>query len=136
MICVMISVQLAVRMGIEEYVASIPEKESSLELIGCAIRLVDHGIDIVWDFFIGASLIFLSAALKGHSRFSFLWWMLPGLLGITLIVLNAITFPWPQDTQGLIDVGPAIGAYIIAPGARMLWISVRKNLNRNEERTH
>jgi hypothetical protein len=49
------------------------------------------------------------------------WWGIPtGLLGAGLNILNVLTFPWPPDTQGLVDVGPVIGAFILALSVRLL----------------
>lgn len=120
----MISVQLAVRWGIEEYINESPDNEPLFKMILKSVRLVDQGIDVAWDLFIGTALIFLSLALKGHARFGIYWSIPAALLGILLIVLNVITFPWPPDTMGLFDVGPIIGIYIITLSARLTWIGI------------
>jgi hypothetical protein len=126
LLAVMISSQLAVVAGTDEFLRNSPPIEhENLQLIKSSIRLVDMGIDVAWDLFIGCSLIFLSIALKAHPHFGF-WWGLPAMvLAITLIVLNSITFPWPPYTQNLIDVGPAIGLYIILLALRLLILGVK-----------
>ncbi len=121
----MISVQLAVRWGIDEYISITPEKEELLDLIRKITRLVDHGLDVAWDLFIGTSLIFLFSAIKGHNRFKLIWAIPSAILGSILIVLNVLTFPWPPNTKGLIDIGPLIGLYIIAISARICWLGVK-----------
>jgi peptidoglycan/LPS O-acetylase OafA/YrhL len=91
-----------------------------------SIRLVDMGIDVAWDLFIGTSLIFLCFALAGDARFG-LRWAIPGaVLGFVLIVLNVSTFPWPPNTRGLFDIGPAVGVFIIALSLRLLQLGIRR----------
>lgn len=126
MVAMMISIQLSVRFGINEYISNSSNSEQEiLRVMQNSIRLVDMGLDVSWDLFIGISLIFLSIVLKGNKSFG-LWWSLPAvMLGIMLIVLNVITFPWPPDTQGLIDIGPAIGLYIIALSTRLLSLGLK-----------
>jgi hypothetical protein len=34
--------------------------------------------------------------------------------------LNAATFPWPQGDQGLFDIGPFIGVFILGLAARLM----------------
>jgi len=125
LLAAMISVQLAVKMGVEEFIAGSTERNEMLGLIERTIRLIDQGIDVAWDLFIGSSLLFLAFALKGHTRFRLYWSIPAALLGFLLILFNLKTFPWPPDTQGLIDVGPFIGIYIIALGFRLLWLGIR-----------
>jgi hypothetical protein len=125
MVAGMISIQLAVRNGMEEYLATSPGKEELLLLMRRSIRLVDMGLDVAWDLFIGTALIFLSISLVKHDHFG-VWWSVPsGLLGMLLIVLNVVTFPWPPDTRGLFDIGPAIGLFIIALSVRLLLLGIR-----------
>lgn len=127
----MISVQLAVKFGIQEQIANAPDIENLLDSIRPTIRLIDLGLDVAWDLLIGTSLVFLFAAIKGHSKFR-LGWALPALvLGITLMILNAYTFPNPPNTDGLVDIGPLIGLYIIILSIRLLVIGLK---NRNQQK--
>ena len=122
----MISVQLAVKFGIQDFITDNPQDESTLVLIRKGTRLVDFGLDVAWDLFIGTSLLFLFVAMKGHSKFR-LGWALPSLiLAVALIILNIYTFPKPPNTAGLFDVGPLIGAYIIALSSRLLYLGVKQ----------
>lgn len=121
MVAMMISVQLAVRMGIAEYMGStIPGEENLHGIIRQALRLVDMGIDVAWDIFIGSSLICLSVALVSHPRFGRAWGIPSALFGAGLIGLNIVTFPWPPNTRGLFDLGPFIGLFIILLSTRLL----------------
>jgi hypothetical protein len=138
LVAAMMSSQLAVKAGIQEYIESSPTSDQELlKLIRRSIRLVDMGIDVAWDLFIGTALIFLSIALRGHHNFG-LWWTIPAvLLGMMLIALNVITFPWPPNTRGLFDIGPAVGLYIIALSTRLALLGNRMNrahLNEEPER--
>lgn len=130
MVACMLSVQLAVEKGINDYMAATPDKVENLKIIKHSLRLIDQGIDVAWDFFIGTSLIFLSFAIKGHPHFRLWWSILSLLLGLTLIILNVITFPYPPDSKGLFDIGPGIGLFIIALSARLLWLGNRMKTNR------
>ena len=120
LVAIMISTQLAVNAGMQEYIGSASTSEREiLPLVQRSIRLVDMGMDVAWDLFIGVALVFLSIALREHPLFRW-WWAIPSvLLGLVLITLNALTFPWPPNTKGLIDIGPAVGLYIIALSARL-----------------
>lgn len=122
LVACMISVQLAVRWGMEEHIPRAGENTEIYTIILQSIRLVDHGIDVAWDLFIGTSLLFLAVALTSHPHFRLAWGIPSALLAVSLIVLNVIAFPWPPDTMGLFDVGPVIGLYIIALSIRLIWI--------------
>ena len=126
LVAVMISIQCAIELGFDTSIANSSSKQHELlSMIKPAITLVDLGVDVAWDLFIGTSLIFLAFAVKKNQKFG-IWWSIPaGLLAILLIVLNIITFPWPPNSRGLIDVGPAIGIYIIALSGRLLFIAAR-----------
>jgi hypothetical protein len=126
LVAVMMSAQLAVKIGMQEYIQATPQPDRDLlRQMEHPIRLVDMGIDVAWDLFIGTSLIFLSAALKGHPAFRTWWAVAAALLGIMLITLNVITFPWPPNTRGLFDVGPAVGLYIIILSTRLVVLGAR-----------
>jgi len=125
MVACMLSVQLAVEVGMKDFITATPDKVESLKIIKQSLRLVDQGVDVAWDIFIGTSLIFLSFAIKEHPHFRLAWSIPSFLLGLTLIVLNVITFPYPPDSKGLFDIGPGIGLYLIALSARLLWLGNR-----------
>lgn len=130
MVACMLSVQLAVEIGMKDFIAVTPDKGEDLKIIRHSLRLVDQGIDVAWDIFIGTSLILLSFSIKGHPHFR-LWWSIPSfLLGLTLIILNVISFPYPPDSKGLFDIGPGIGLYIIALSARLMWLGNRVKTNK------
>ncbi len=120
----MISIQLAADIGTQDFLANSPDRSDQLHLIHRSLRLIDMGLDVAWDIFIGTSLIFLSIALYKQPRFGF-WWGIPcGLLGCLLIILNVATFPWPPSSRGLFDIGPAIGLFIIALSVRLITLGI------------
>jgi hypothetical protein len=119
----MITVQLAVRLGVEEYLLKETADRNLLGTVMKVTRLVDMGLDVTWDIFIGASLMVMAFPMAKHSRLK-LWWAAPSfMLGAALIILNTITFPFPPDSRGLFDIGPLIGLYIIALSIRLLSIT-------------
>lgn len=116
----MISVQMAVRMGIAEEAAAAPPGDKGLyDPLLAALRLVDYGLDVAWDVLIGTCLAFLGAAIGGDRRFGRGWGWPASLLGAGLVILNLITFPHPPADAGLFDLGPFIGLFIIALSARL-----------------
>lgn len=126
LVAAMISVQLAVNMGIDEYLVKYSkDQQPLLDMVRRSIRLVDMGLDVAWDLFGGMALVFLSFALGGSRHFG-RWWGIPlFLLSAAVIVLNISTFPWPPDSRGLFDVGPAIGLFLIVLSIRLLVLARR-----------
>lgn len=126
LVAAMLAIQLAVRSGIEEQLANAsPEQQELLQQIKRSVRLVDMGIDVAWDMFIGASLLFLSFALKGNKGYGLWWGITSAILAVSLIVLNVITFPWPPDSRDLFDIGPLVGVFIITVSGRLLFHGLR-----------
>jgi hypothetical protein len=103
----MIVVQLAVGAGMAEITAGLDEETARALRRG--LRLVDHGLDVAWDFLIGMAL----------SGFGPVWASISALLGAALIALNAATFPWPPADRGLVDIGPLIGVFVIVLASRL-----------------
>lgn len=128
LVAAMLSIQLAVNMGIEEYAAKASQSQQELfGVIRRSIRLVDMGLDVAWDLFMCTALLLLSYPLARHPRFG-RWWAVPAaVLGVALIVLNVVTFPWPPDTRGLFDLGPVAGLFIIVLSGRLLLLGTRMN---------
>jgi hypothetical protein len=122
----MLSAQLAVQMGTAEYATAPGADPALIGTIRKVARMVDLGIDVAWDYLIGTSLFFLGIALARDSRFGRGWGASGTALGIALVVLNTITFPWPPNTRGLFDLGPFIGLYMIALGARLTILGFRR----------
>jgi hypothetical protein len=128
LVAAMLSIQLGVETGMEESLSKAAEADrNSLKTLSSALRLVDSGLDVAWDMFIGTGLIFLSVVLKYHEKFG-MWWAIPLLLlAVMLLVLNVITFPAPPNTAGLFDVGPFIGVYIILLSTRLFVLGLKED---------
>jgi len=121
LLAAMASAQLAVHSGIDTITADVAHTgDTTVDLIRGSMRLIDMGIDVAWDVFIGTSLIFMAFALKGHSKFGKWWGLSAGLLGIALMIFNVVTFPWPPATKGLFDIGPFVGLFIIILASRLI----------------
>ncbi len=131
----MISVQLAVNMGMEEAIREAGASSGQQELLSTirrSMRWVDLGMDVAWDIFIGVALLFLSFALGRHKRFG-RWWGIPsGVLGGGLIVLNIWTFPWPPVARNLFDIGPVIGLFILVLSIKLVLLG--RELKKNERK--
>lgn len=115
---IFLSAQIAVQVGIDT------AGSETLKEIKSSIRLVDMGMDVAWDLFIGSFMIlFMFAVLKVKTL---KWWgVVMGILGAALIILNVITFPHPPADKGLFDIGPFIGVYILILAIKMLVTGLR-----------
>lgn len=123
MVSIMISIQVVVKTGMQDSISvSSGIEKTNLELIANALRWVDLGVDLAWDIFLGIALILLARAIWEHPKFG-RWWSLPlAVLAIALLVLNMLTFPYPPDSQGVLDVGPLIGIFMILLGGRLVYL--------------
>lgn len=122
LVAAMLSVQLAVGMGAEEVLLGLRTAQRGLsESIEKMMRMVDMGLDVAWDMFIGSSLIATGIAMFGYGRLGKGWGIPAIACGASLIVLNVMTFPWPPNTRDLFDAGPFIGIYIMILSLRMIW---------------
>ena len=123
LVSIMISIQVVVKTGMQDAIDNaISSEQTNLELIMKSLRWVDLGVDLAWDLFLGLALIFLAIAITRHPKLG-KWWSIPlAALAIALIVLNMLTFPYPPDTQGILDVGPLIGIFMVLFGGRMVYL--------------
>jgi hypothetical protein len=119
----MIVAQLAVGAGIGEITQGLDEPTAKALRRG--LRLIDLGLDVAWDMLIGTALIFSGLALRRRSGLGPGWAIPSVILGAALILLNAATFPWPPGDRGLIDIGPFIGAFVMALAARLAILGKR-----------
>lgn len=113
----MIVAQLAVGAGIAEISQGLDA--STAKALRRGLRLIDLGLDVAWDMLIGTALIFSGLAIRRRSGLGRGWAIPSVILGAALILLNAATFPWPPGDRGLIDIGPLIGAFVMALAARL-----------------
>lgn len=121
---ILLSAQLAVQIGID--VKSAGENAAVLKSIKESVRMVDMGIDVAWDMFIGTYMIlFFFAAIKIPSL---KWWgVASGILGLLLMIFNIITFPNPPNDSGLIDMGPFIAIFWLVLSVRTVFLKTSEN---------
>lgn len=113
----MIVVQLAVGAGIGEAARGLDAATTNALRRG--LRMIDLGLDVAWDMLIGTTLILSGIAMRRRRGLGPGWGVPSILLGAALIVFNAATFPWPPGDRGLIDIGPIIGAFVMALAGRL-----------------
>ncbi len=118
----MVFAQMGTRLGIADLQAQVvtESERSEWKMILKGVRFVDLGIDVAWDFFIGASFILTGIAMRRVQGLGLTWGLPLTSLGAILIALNAWTFPWPPNTRGLFDIGPFCAAYLLVLSIRLL----------------
>lgn len=119
----MIIVQLAVASGVAEVTTGLDVQTQ--KVLRRALRLIDLGLDVAWDLLIGTALIILGFALRARTHFGSGWAYPSVAFGILLIGLNAATFPWPPNTRGLFDIGPAIAIFLLVLYGRLAFLGRR-----------
>jgi peptidoglycan/LPS O-acetylase OafA/YrhL len=110
-------VQLAVGASVGEIARGLDE--TTARALRRGLRMIDHGLDVAWDMLIGTALILSGSAMRRRRGLGPVWAIPSVVLGVALIVLNAATFPWPPADRGLFDIGPLIGAFVMALAARL-----------------
>ena len=81
------------------------------------------GLDVVWDLYIGTSLLVFAAGmwLRGGA------WRIAGAVGVPLAIaflfINVWTFPVPPGEAGLIDLGPFAAFWYLGVAIAILWSS-------------
>ncbi|MFN8179705.1 MAG: hypothetical protein U0167_17380 [bacterium] len=119
----MIVVQLAVGAAIGDITRGL--EPAAAKALTRGLEMIDLGLDVAWDLLIGTALIFSGLALRGRSGLG-LGWAVPSIvLGVALILLNAATFPYPPADRGLVDVGPAVGLFVMILSARLVFLGRR-----------
>ena len=90
-----------------------------LKMVKQSIRLVDMGMDVAWEIFIGTYLILFG--LSTQKVPSLKWWgIVFGFFGLGLVILNVITFPEPPVESNLFDLGPFVGLGLLCLSIWML----------------
>lgn len=83
------------------------------------IKAVWLGLDVAWDFYIGAGTILFGLSMFGRRGLG-AWLAVPGLLiGNLLLIFNVATFPTPPANAGLVDLGPLVGLWYLVVFVRL-----------------
>lgn len=123
MLMAMLFAQLAISAGIEEYTRDLDDQTA--RAIRRSLRLVDLGLDVAWDFLIGAGLVCWGLAVRRRRGLG-MGWAVPCIgFGVALIALNASTFPIPPASHGLFDIGPFIAVFMLALAVRVAVLGKR-----------
>lgn len=78
------------------------------------------GVDVAWDYFVLIGVILWGFALGSHQSFG-RWYAWPAVaIGAAGMVFNLWTFPDPPGNEGLVDVGPLVGAWFTVIVVRMI----------------
>lgn len=124
---IFLSAQLAVQVEIKP--AADLANQAVLKLIKESVRVVDMGMDVAWDMFIGTYLLLFLFAVQRLPELK--WWGLTGgSLGVALMILNVYTFPIPPTDSGLFDLGPFIALFLFALYVRMFILSRQMKQNK------
>lgn len=119
----MLFVQLAIGAGIEEYTRDLDAQTA--RAMRRSLRLVDLGLDVAWDFLIGAGLVCWGLAMRRRRGLGMGWAVPCVVFGVALIGLNASTFPIPPANHGLFDIGPFIAVFMLALAVRVALLGKR-----------
>ncbi|HET7855704.1 MAG TPA: hypothetical protein VFL41_04530 [Gaiellaceae bacterium] len=97
-----------------------------------AFEHVEFGLDLSWDVFLVAGTILFGCAMLGDPRFG-RWFGVSGIaVAAALYVLNFATFPTPPASDGLVDLGPAVGLWYAAVSIQALRIRRQTPSGRRE----
>ncbi|MFI5251646.1 MAG: hypothetical protein ACHQQQ_04345 [Bacteroidota bacterium] len=94
--------------------ANADQQKQIVGLIHQGVGMVDLGLDISWDVYIGIGTFCFGLAMLRHSRFGKIIGGLGMAIAILLISFNLYTLPVPPADAGLIDMGPFVGLWYFA----------------------
>jgi hypothetical protein len=104
------TVMVMVQLAFAEPGAPVPQETRVLWL----------GLDVAWDVFLVCGVVCFALAMVRHPRFGIVF-AVPGIIvAAALMTLHLITFPWPPQNRGLIDLGPAVGLWYLAVSIQVL----------------
>jgi len=130
---IFLAAQLAVQIGVDTKNPLISGAEATF--VKESIRMIDMGMDVAWDMFIGTYLILLMIAALRLSELR-LWGCALGILGTALMILNTMTFPIPPAEADLFDLGPFIAMGLFGLAGQMFRLGVKQRLSRNPRENH
>jgi Domain of unknown function (DUF4386) len=77
-------------------------------------NMIQLGLDVVWDLFMGVGTILLALNMYKHPRFGKIFSISGVLITLALLVLNIYTFPIPPGESGSVDLGPLVALWYLA----------------------
>jgi hypothetical protein len=112
----MLIVQLAIRKGINEYIAEASESatQEMLRWILRSVNKVHLGLDISWDIFILVGTFLFALNMLRHPRLGKAIGLIGVLIACVTMGLNLYSFPAPPADVGLVDPGPFVGLWYLA----------------------
>lgn len=94
-------------------------------------NMIQLGLDVVWDLFVGVGTILLALNMYKHPRFGKIFSISGVLITLALLVLNIYTFPIPPGESGSIDLGPLVALWYLAVTIRIAtsfkWVDEKVN---------
>lgn len=109
--------------------------EASLERMLWGVNVVQSGFDVSWDIFISLGTILLALAVRRRPLFGPVIAGLGVLAALAALSLNMIAYPTSPAEAGLIDLGPAVGAWYGLLLVRLFLARDRLSPERTERRS-
>jgi hypothetical protein len=83
-------------------------------------RVLWLGLDVAWDVYLFCGTVCFALGMLRHPRFGVVFAVSGILVAAALMTLHLVTFPWPPQNRGLIDLGPAVGLWYLAVSVQTL----------------
>jgi hypothetical protein len=115
LITTMLLVQLAI---LQSKPGSISESQAQL---WSSVNHIHYGLDVAWDVYIFVGTFLFAITMFKHPQFGKLYSGLGIVISISMIILNAISFPEPPAGAGSIDMGPFVGLWYLAVTIKILF---------------
>jgi len=93
------------------------------EKVSAQVSAIWLGLEVAWDAYIGLGTLCFALAMLRHPRFGRVFAFSGVAIAVGLLALNFYTFPTPPSIAGLVDLGPAIGAWYLVVTIQM-WRSL------------
>ena len=106
---VLITTMLLVQIAIRSSRPSVIEEAS--KWIWNSINKVHLGLDVAWDVYIFFGTLLFAMSMFSHPKLGKIVSIAGIIVSLLLIVLNAVSFPFPPSDAGLFDAGPLVGLW-------------------------
>lgn len=119
----MLLVQMAIRSSKPEVIPN------SVDWVWKSINKIHMGLDVAWDVYIFLGTFLFAISVFSHPKLGRTFSVIGLTISISLIALNAISFPDPPAGSGLVDVGPLVGLWYLAVTISIIrnykWVETR-----------